>query len=103
MCIINHLCEKAFNVHNLIKMLVRNMFGSIHVEALLRNALEGADDNFGNHVFEKTSPLCKNNTKYRFPYAKPSRYMSFASDTSCSIISATFPNFDNVDCINRLV
>ena len=84
MCIIKHLCEReiAFNVHNLIKMLVRNMFGSINLEAMLRNALEGPSDNFGN-VFQKTIPLCKNKTKYWFPYAKPSHYMSFASDTSC--------------------
>ena len=33
------------------------MFGSINLEAMLRNALEGPDDNFGNHVFETTSPL----------------------------------------------
>ena len=34
------------------------MFGSTNLEAMLRNALEGLDDNFGN-VFEKTIPLWK--------------------------------------------
>ena len=41
------------------------MFGSINLEAMLRNALEGPNENFGN-VFEKTIPLCKDKTKYRF-------------------------------------
>ena len=50
-----------------------------------------------DNIIEETIPLWRNGTKYWFLYANPSRYMSFASDTSCSLTSVMFPNFENVD------
>jgi hypothetical protein len=39
--------------------------------------LKGLDEEF-NNIIEEAIPLWKNRTKYRFLYANPSRYMSFA-------------------------
>ena len=63
---------------------------------MLRNALEGPYENF-DIIIEKAIPLWKNETKYRFLYAKPSRYMSPASNASCSVTSVMFPNSKDVN------
>ena len=66
------------------------------MEATLRIALKGPNENFDN-IIEEAIPLWKNETKYRFLYANPSCYMSFASDAFCSITSVMFPNYEDVD------
>ena len=64
---------------------------------MLRIALEGPYVNFGNHVIEKANPLWNNETKYQFPYANPSSYMSYASSIYCSVTSVMFPNYKDVN------
>jgi hypothetical protein len=70
------------------------------LEAILRIALEGPNENFDN-IIEEAIPLWENGTKYlakyRFLYANPSRYMSSASDVFCSITLVMFPNSKDVD------
>ena len=66
------------------------------MEAMLRIALKGPDENFDN-IIEEAIPLWKNGTKYWFLYANLSCYMSSASDASCSITSVMFPNFEDID------
>jgi hypothetical protein len=63
---------------------------------MLRIALEGLDENFDN-IIEEAIPLWENGPKYRFLYANPSCYMSYASDVFCSITSVMFPNSKDVD------
>jgi hypothetical protein len=71
--------------------------GSKTLEAILRIALEGPNENFDNMI-EEAILLRENGTKYRFLYhVDPSRYMSSASDVICSITSVTFPNSKDVD------
>ena len=77
---------------SLVSVLV---VGSKNLKAMLRIALEEPNENFDNLV-EETIPLWKNGTKYRFLYANPSRYMSFASD-GLICISIIFPNHEDVD------
>ena len=52
-----------------------------NLEALLKIALEGPNENFDNIIGEAI-PLWENGSKLWFLYANPSRYMSFASDAS---------------------
>jgi hypothetical protein len=66
------------------------------LEAILRIALEGPNENFDT-IIEEVIPLWENGTKYRFLYANPSRYMSSASDVFCSITLLMFPNSKDVD------
>ena len=63
---------------------------------MLRIALEGLDENFDNFIKEAIA-LWKNGTKYQFLCANPSRYVSSASDASCSITPVMFPNSEDVD------
>ena len=60
-----------------------------NLEAILRIAWEGPDENFDN-IIEEAIPLWKNGTKYRFLYASHSHYMSSASDIFYSITSVMF-------------
>ena len=62
---------------------------------MLRSALEGPDENFGNIIEEEIS-VWENGTKLWFLYAYLSCYMSSASDTHCSI------NFNYVFPIMRM-
>ena len=75
---------------------MRNRLGSKNLEAMLRIALEGTDENFDN-IIEEAIPLWKSGTKYRFLYANPSLYVSSASDASCSISSTMFSNSKDTD------
>jgi hypothetical protein len=43
-CVSTMICERAFNVHNLIKTKVRNKLGNKNLDAMLRIALEGPDE-----------------------------------------------------------
>ena len=79
-----------------MKTRVRNKFGSKNLEAMLRIALEGPDENFDN-IIEEAIPLWKTGTKYRFLYVNPSRYVSSASDASCSVSSTMFSNSKDTD------
>jgi hypothetical protein len=63
---------------------------------MLRIALEGPNENFDN-IIEEAIPLWKSETKYWFLYANPSLYVSSGSDTSCSVSSTMFSNFENTD------
>ena len=75
---------------------MRNKLGSKNLEAMLKNALEEPNENFDN-IMEEAILLWKNGTKYRFLYANPSRYVSTASDVSCSIASVLFLNYEDID------
>jgi len=75
-------------MQNLIKTHVRNRLGSKNLEAMLRIALEGPDEEF-DHVIDDAIPLWKNDNKYHFLYANPSSYLcsstrSSPSDATCS-------------------
>ena len=71
---------------------MRNRLGSKNLEAMLRIALEGPNENFDN-IIEEAIPLWKSGTKYRFLYANPSLYVSSESDASCSVSSTIFSKF----------
>ena len=75
---------------------MRNKLGSKNLEAMLRNALEGPDENFDN-IIKEVIPLWKTRTKYWFLYVNPSNYVSSASDASCSVSSTVFSNYENTD------
>jgi hypothetical protein len=64
-CVSTSTCERAFRVQNLIKTRVKNKLGSKTLEAMLRIALEGPDENFDN-IIEEAIPLWKIGAKYRF-------------------------------------
>ena len=64
--------------------------GSKNLEATLRIALEGPNENFDN-IIEEAIHLWKIGTKYQFLYANHSCYMSSTSDVFCSITSVMFP------------
>ena len=51
---------------------------------MLRIALKGPDENFDN-IIEEAISLWETGAKYRFLYANPPHYVSFASDASCSV------------------
>jgi hypothetical protein len=55
-CVSTSTCKMAFSVQNFIKTRVRNIFGSKNLEAMLRIALEGPDENFDN-IIKETIPL----------------------------------------------
>ena len=88
--------KRTFSIQNLIKTQVRNKLESKNLKAMLRIALEGPDENFDN-IIEEAIPLWKTGTKYRFLYANPSRYVSSASDASCSVSSTMFSNSEDTD------
>jgi hypothetical protein len=87
-CVSTTTCERAFSVHNLIKTKVRNRLGSKNLDAMLRIALEGPDEEVDD-IIGDAIPLWKKDSKYRFLYANPSAYLNFpntmsVSDVSCS-------------------
>ena len=75
---------------------MRNILGSQNLKAMLKIALEGPDENFDN-IIEEAIPLWKSGTKYRFLYANPSLYVSYAHDASCSVSSTMFSNSEDTD------
>ena len=52
-CVSTATCERAFNVQNLIKTKVRNRLGSRNLDAMLRIALEGPDEEVDDIIWNK--------------------------------------------------
>ena len=88
--------KRTFSIQNLIKTQVRNKLESKNLKAMLRIALEGPDENFGNIIKEAIS-LWKNGVKYRFLYANPSRYVFSAYGAFCSVTSVMLSNSNDID------
>ena len=82
-CVSTATCERAFSVQNLIKTRVRNRLGSKHLEAMLRIALEGPDDEIDDVLCDAVL-LWKNDSKYRFLYSNPSLYLNGSGGLSMS-------------------
>jgi hypothetical protein len=64
-CVSTTTCEHAFNVQKLIKTKVRNRLGSKNLDAMLRIALEGPNEEVDDMI-GGTIPLWKKDNKYRF-------------------------------------
>ena len=58
----------TFSVQNLIKTKVRNRLGSRNLDAMLRIALEGPDEEVDDIICD-VIPLWKKDNKYCFLYA----------------------------------
>ena len=50
-----------------------------------------------DNIIEEAILCGKNETRYRFPYANPSCYMSSASDAYSLVNSVLFPNYEDVN------
>jgi hypothetical protein len=55
-CVSTAACERTFSVHNLIKTKVTNRLGSKNLDAMLRIALEGPDEEVDD-IIGDTIPL----------------------------------------------
>jgi hypothetical protein len=64
-CVSIATCECAFSVHNLIKTKVRNRLGSKNLNAMLRIALEGPDEEVDD-IIGDAIPLWKKDRTYHF-------------------------------------
>jgi hypothetical protein len=92
-CVSTTTCEHAFIVHNLIKTKVRNKLGSKNLDAMLRIALEGLDEEVDD-IIGDTIPRWKKDNKYRFLYANPSSYLNSPNTMSASDVSCSFGAID---------
>jgi hypothetical protein len=75
-CVSTTTCECAFSVQNLIKTKVRNRLGSKNLDAMLRIALEGPDEEVDD-IIGDAIPLWKEDSKYRFLYVNPFACLNF--------------------------
>jgi hypothetical protein len=50
-CVFTTTCERAFNVQKLIKTKVTNRLGSKNLDAMLRIALEGPDEEVDDIIY----------------------------------------------------
>ena len=82
-CVSTATCERAFSIQNLIKTRVRNRLGSKNLEAMLRIALEGPDDDAHDIICDAIL-LWKNDTKYRFLYSNPETHLNTVGRPSLS-------------------
>ena len=82
-CVSTTTCERAFSIQNLIKTRVRNRLGSKNLEAMLRVALEGPEDD-ANAIICDAILLWKNDTKYRFLYSNPETHLNTVGRPSLS-------------------
>ena len=88
-CVSTTTRECAFIVQTLIKTKVRNRLGSRNLDAMLRIALEGPDDEVDDIICDAI-PLWKKDNKYHFLYANPSSYLSSPNTMSVSDVSCSF-------------
>jgi hypothetical protein len=86
-------CECAFGVHKLIKTKFRNKLGSKNLDAMLRIALEGPDEEVDD-IIGDAIPLWKKDSKYRFLYANPFSYLNSPNTVSVSDVSSSFGAID---------
>lgn len=77
-CVSTATCERAFSIQNLIKTRVRNRLGSKNLEALLRVALEGPEEEY-DAILMDAILMWKNETNYKFLYANLATYLSGAA------------------------
>jgi hypothetical protein len=82
-------CECAFSVQKLIKTKVRNRLGSKNLDAMLRIALEGPDEEVDD-IIGDAIPLWKKESKYRFLHAYSFSYLNSPSTMSVSDVSSSF-------------
>jgi hypothetical protein len=92
-CVSTTTCERAFSVQKLIKTKVRNRLGDKNLDAMLRIALEGLDEEVDN-IIGDAIPLWKKDSKYRFLYANPSSYLNSLNIVSVSDVSSSFGVID---------
>jgi hypothetical protein len=92
-CVSTATCERAFSVQNLIKTKVRNRLGSKNLDAMLRIALEGPDEEVDD-IIGDAIPLWKKDSKYHFLYANPSSYLNSPNTVSVSDVSCSFGAID---------
>jgi hypothetical protein len=91
-CVSTTTCERAFSVQNLIKTKVRNRLGSKNLNAMMRIALEGPDEEVDD-IIGDAIPLWKDNM-YCFLYANPSSYLNSPNTVSGSDVSCSFGAID---------
>jgi hypothetical protein len=92
-CVSTATCERAFSVQKLIKTKVRNRLGSKNLDAMLRIALEGPDEEVDD-IIGDTIPLWKKDSTYRFLYVNPSSYLNSPNIVSVSDVSSSFGVID---------
>jgi len=93
-CVSTATCERAFSVQNLIKTKVRNRLGSRNLDAMLRIALEGPDEEVDDIICDDAIPLWRKDSKYRFLYANPSSYLNSPNTVSMSDVPCLFGAID---------
>jgi hypothetical protein len=76
-------------VQKLIKTKVRIRLGGKNLDAMLRIALEGPNEEVDD-IIGDAIPLWKKDNKYRFLYANPSSYLT----VSVSDVSSSFGAID---------
>jgi hypothetical protein len=72
---------------------VRNKLGSKNLDAMLRIALEGPDEEVDD-IIGDAIPLWKKDSKYRFLYANPFSYLNSPNTVSVSDVSSSFGAID---------
>jgi hypothetical protein len=92
-CVSTMTCERAFSVQKLIKTKVRNRLGNKNLDAMLRIALEGPDEEVDD-IIGDAIPLWKKDSKYHFLYANPSSYLNSPNTVSVSDVSCSFGAID---------
>ena len=86
-------CECAFSVQKLIKTKVRNRLGNKNLDAMMRIALEGPDEE-ENDIIGDAIPLWKKDNKYHVLYANPSSYLNSPNIVRVSDVSSSFGVID---------
>jgi len=67
--------------------------GSKNLDAMLRIALEGPDEEVDD-IIDDAIPLWKKDSKYRFLYANPSSYLKSLNTVSVNDVSCSFGAID---------
>jgi hypothetical protein len=92
-CVSTTTRERAFSVRKLIKTKVRNRLASKNLDAMLRIALEGPNEEVDD-IIGDAIPLWKKDSKYHFLYANPSSYLNSPNTVSVSDVSYSFGAID---------
>jgi hypothetical protein len=92
-CVSTTTCERSLSVQKSIKTKVRNRLGSKNLDAMLRIALEGSDEEVDD-IIGNAIPLWKKDSFYHFLYASPSSYLNSPNTVSVSDVSSSFGAID---------
>jgi len=74
-CVSTATCERAFSIQNVIKTKQRNRLGTKHLDAVLRVALEGPQDDY-DYILVEAMELWRNSAQWRYLYSHPEKYLA---------------------------